>query len=228
MLKSEMVAKNPLRAFDQNRDGGLEPGQSGMIAARAGTGKTALLIQLSLDNLFRGNSVLHVSIGETVTHVQAWYEEIFRDLSLGYDLEQSRTVWDEAVAGRLILTFRKDLFSIPTLKERLTDLVEQVIFKPRVVVIDGLDLNSANHELFEEVKNFARESGLKVWSATRTHRDDGEIGALLEPLNDVFDVVLAIAPSKDALKLTAYKNPRKPDEQITVDLDPKTMLLVST
>ena len=72
MLKTEMIAKNPLRAFDQQREGGLMPGQSGLIAARAGTGKTALLIHIALDNLFRGVSVLHVSIGETVSHVQAW------------------------------------------------------------------------------------------------------------------------------------------------------------
>ena len=46
-------------------------------------------------------------------------------------------------------------------------------------------------------------------------------------MKDVFDVVLAIAPTKEKLNLTAFKNPSKPDEQITVNLDPKTMLLVS-
>jgi KaiC/GvpD/RAD55 family RecA-like ATPase len=179
MLKSEMVAKNPLRAFDQHHDGGLEPGQTGLIAARAGTGKTALLIQVALDNLFRENPVLHVSVGETVSHVQAWYEEIFRDLATGYDLEMSRQVWEDAVRNRLILTFRVDAFSVETLEERLTDLIEQEIFRPRVVVIDGFDLHRDERATLDALRSFARAAGLKVWVAARTHREDGALAEMV-------------------------------------------------
>ena len=214
MLKSEMVAKNPLRAFDQHHDGGLEPGQTGLIAARAGTGKTALLIQVALDNLFRDNSVLHVSVGETVSHVQAWYEEIFRDLATGYDLEMSRQVWEDAVRNRLILTFRVDAFSVATLEERLTDLMEQEIFRPRVVVIDGFDLHRDERETLDALRSFARAAGLKVWVAARTHREDGALAEMVEPLSDLFEVVLGIEPTSDAVRLTAYKNPRQEGEMI--------------
>lgn len=226
MLKSEMVAKNPLRAFDQHHDGGLEPGQTGLIAARAGTGKTALIIQIALDNLFRGNPVLHVSVGETVSHVQAWYEEIFRDLAVGYDLEMSRQVWEEAVRNRLILTFRADVFTVDTLQERLTDLTEQEIFRPRVVVIDGLDLHRDERQTLDDLRAFARAQGLKVWVATRTHRADGALADMVEPLSDLFEVVLGIEPSSDAVRLTAYKNPSQKNGA-SVRLDPKTLLLVS-
>lgn len=227
MLKSEIVAKNPLRAFDQQRDGGLEPGQTGLIAARAGTGKTALLIQIALDNLFRSNPVLHVSIGETVSHVQAWYDELFRDIASGYELEMAKSVWDEAESNRLILTFRSGAFDAATLEERLSDLIEQDIFKPRVVVLDGLDLHKDSREILASVKDFARRSGLKIWVAARTHRDDGDLADLIKPLEDLFDVVLGIEPSKDKLHLSAYKNPTKQGEKISVELDPKTLLLVS-
>lgn len=228
MLKSEMVAKNPLRAFDQQRDGGLEPGQTGLIAARAGTGKTALLIQIALDNLFRNSPVLHVSIGETVGHVQAWYEEIFRDLAVGYDLEKARQVWDEAVAKRLILTFRTDVFTVETLKERLSDLVAQDIFKPRTVLVDGLDLHRDSRGTLEALRTFSREYGIKCWVACRTHAEDGPLADLVSPMNDLFDVILGIEPTSDAIKLTAYKNPGHDGEaQTAVSLDPKTLLLVT-
>ncbi|PLX43654.1 MAG: cytoplasmic protein [Deltaproteobacteria bacterium] len=228
MLKSELVSKNPLRAFDQNHEGGLAPGQTGLIAARAGTGKTAMLIQIALDNLFRGNTVLHVSIGETVSHVQAWYEEIYRDLALGYDLEMARSVWEEAVTNRLILTFRNNVFSVDTLKERLSDLIEQNIFSPRVVLIDGVDLHKQSRELLDSLRTYTRESGLKTWVATRTHREDGELNEMVAPIEDLFDVIVAIEPNADGLSLSAYKNPTAAEgEEVSVILDPKTLLLSS-
>jgi archaellum biogenesis ATPase FlaH len=227
MLKSELIAKNPLRVFDQQREGGLGPGQTGLIAARAGTGKTALLIQIALDNLFRGNPVLHVSVGETVNHIQAWYEEIFRDLAHDYDLEMARQVWEESVRNRLILTFRAGAFSSETLKERLGDLTEQGIFNPRVMVVDGLDLHREKKEAFESLRDFARQSGLKVWVAIRTHRDDGSIGDLVTPIESFFNVVLSIEATGDGIKLTAVKNPSRPESTESVTLDPKTLLLIN-
>lgn len=227
MLKSEMIAKNPLRAFDQHREGGLKPGQAGLIAARAGTGKTALLTHIALDNLFRGSTILHVSIGETVSHVQAWYEEIFRDLALGYDLEQSRRVWDEIIPNRLILTFRAETFSVKILEERLNDLMAQDIFKPRVIVLDGLDLLKDNSEALTELKSYVRELGLKAWVAARSHREQGDIAGMLDPIAEHFEVILGIEPKGDALELTAFKNPNEDVKKLSVSLDPKTLLLVS-
>lgn len=227
MLKSEMIAKNPLRAFDQQREGGLLPGQTGLIAARAGTGKTALLTHISLDSLFRGLAVLHVSVGETVSHVQAWYEEIYRDLALGYDLEQSKRVWDEIIPNRLILTFRAEAFKVSTLEERLNDLIAQSIFKPKVLVLDGLDLNKDNREALNELKNYVRKTGMKAWIAARSHKELGELTEIVEPISDLFEVVLGIEPKGDTLLLTEIKNPAHGEDGRTVTLDPKTYLLAA-
>lgn len=227
MLKSEMIAKNPLRAFDQHREGGLQPGQSGLIAARAGTGKTALLTHIALDNLFRGASVLHVSVGETVSHVQAWYEEIFRDLAVGYDLEQSRKIWDEIIPNRLILTFRAETFSVKILEERLDDLVAQGIFKPRVIVLDGMDLMKDNRDAMKELKSYVRELGLKAWVAARSHREQGDLAQMLDPIAEHFELILGIEPKGETLELSAYKNPNAEMNEQAVSLDPKTLLLVA-
>lgn len=227
MLKSEMIAKNPLRAFDQHREGGLQPGQAGLVAARAGTGKTALLIHIALDNLFRGNQILHVSVGDSVSHVQAWYEEIYRDLAVGYDLEQAKKVWEEILPNRLILTFRAETFSVKTLEERANDLIAQSIFKPRIIVLDGLDLNNDNREALLELKDYIRQSGLKAWVAARSHREGGDLKSMLTPIEDIFEVVLGIEAKGDTLELTAFKNPAQGDTSSTVSLDPKTLLLVS-
>jgi hypothetical protein len=227
MLKNELVAKNPLRALDQSRDGGLAPGQMGLVAARAGTGKTAFLIQVALDSLFRGSPVLHVSLGESVGHVKAWYDEIFRDLANGYDLEKSREVWDDAERNRLILTFRVQAFSAEKLEERLGDLVEQDIFHPRVVLVDRMDLAEDVRPTLEALSRFAREKGLKVWVSCRTHREAGDTRDVLAPLQDLFQVIVALEPRADSVALTVVKNPSGPQAEKAIALDTKTLLLTS-
>jgi hypothetical protein len=227
MLKSEMIAKNPLRALDQSPDGGLVPGQMGLVAARAGTGKTAFLIQVALDNLFRGNPVLHVSIGETVNHVKAWYEEIFRDLAVGYDLDKAREVWREVEQNRLIMTFRVDVFSSEKLAERLGDLVEQGIFAPRVVLIDGLELSPATGPIFEGLGRFAQERNLKIWVACRSHREAGELATLLTPVEDFFHVVVGLEPRAGSTALRVFKNASGIEGQKPISLDTRTLLLVA-
>lgn len=227
MLKNEMVAKNPLRALDQSSDGGLVPGQMGLVAARAGTGKTAFLIQVSLDNLFRGNPVLHVSVGETVSHVKAWYEEIYRDLAEGYDLEKSREVWQEVERNRLILTFRVQAFKVERLEERVQDLVEQGIFEPRTMLVDGLELDGDLRPTMEMLGEYARSRGLKVWVACRTHRDAGPLPELVAPIEDLFQVAVGLEPKKEAVALSIFKNPSGIEGKAPISLDPRTLLLVS-
>ena len=227
MLKSEMVAKNPLRALDQTREGGLAPGQMGLVAARAGTGKTAFLIQVSLDNLFRGNPVLHVSVGETVSHVKVWYEEIFRDLAAGYDLERARDVWREAEENRLILTFRVEIFSVEKLEERLEDLLQQGIFDPRVVLVDGLEMGPGLRPAAEGLGRFARARGLKVWVASRTHRAAGDLEQLVAPEEDLFQVVVGLEPCAEMTALRVFKNPSGIEGKAPIYLDPRTLLLAS-
>ncbi|MBI5015156.1 MAG: AAA family ATPase [Deltaproteobacteria bacterium] len=227
MLKTEMVAKNPLRALDQSREGGLAPGQMGLVAAHAGTGKTAFLIQVALDNLFRGNPVVHVSVGETVSHVKAWYEEIFRDLAQGYDLEKAREVWEEAERNRLILTFRVQAFSVEKLEERLGDLVEQGIFHPRMILVDGLDLSNDLSPTLLSLSSFARDKGLKIWVAGRSHRASGQLADVVRPLSDVFQVVVGLEPKADTTALRIFKNPSGVEGGTAIALDPHTLLLVS-
>ncbi|MBE0618632.1 MAG: AAA family ATPase [Proteobacteria bacterium] len=227
MLKNELIAKNPLRALDQSRDGGLVPGQVGLVAARAGTGKTAFLIQVALDNLFRGNPVLHVSIGETVSHVKAWYEEIFRDLAAGYELEKAKEVWDEVEAQRMIMTFRVQAFSVEKLDERLDDLVQQGIFQPRIVVVDGFELGSDLRPALEALGAFARTRGLKVWVTARSHREEGPIEPLVAPVADLCQVIVCLEPQHDAISLRVCKNPSGGHGQPPIALDPRTLLLVS-
>ncbi|MHB8763625.1 MAG: ATPase domain-containing protein [Deferrisomatales bacterium] len=227
MLKNEMVAKSPLRALDQTRDGGLMPGQIGLVAARAGTGKTAFLTHVALDNLFRGNSVLHVSLGETVGHVKAWYDEVYRDLAADCDLERAREVWEEAERIRMIMTFRVQAFTVDKLEERLSDLVEQGVFRPKVVLVDRLDLNDEPRPTLEALGRFARAHGLKVWVSCRSHRDMGDLRQAAAGIEDLCQVIVGLEPRGESVALQVLKNPAGGEGKAALSLDPRTLLLVS-
>ncbi|MEJ2136649.1 MAG: hypothetical protein P8X86_15575, partial [Desulfofustis sp.] len=65
MGKEDLISSNPLRVL--GLDNKAEEGRQslGLVMARAGLGKTAILVQIALDSMLRGNRVLHVAIGET-------------------------------------------------------------------------------------------------------------------------------------------------------------------
>jgi hypothetical protein len=47
-------------------------------------------------------------------------------------------LWDAILPHRFIMTFKVEGFSVPKLEERLTDLTEQGIFFPNMIILDGL------------------------------------------------------------------------------------------
>ena len=57
MLKKDLILKNPLRALEPETGPNAAPHRMGLVIARHGVGKTALLVQFALDSLLRGNNV---------------------------------------------------------------------------------------------------------------------------------------------------------------------------
>lgn len=225
MLKSELVAQNPLRALDQGSDGGLEPGQLGLIAARAGTGKTAFLVQVALDNLFRGHAVFHVSVGETVGHIKAWYEEVFHDMAEGYNLDKAREAWNEAEHSRLIMTLQVDAFSIEKIEERFTELLEQNIMKPEVLLVDNLASNNVLADNIKELKDFAVKNNLKIWIALKAQESADDVLEKIKTVEDFFQVIVLLESGPKAVSLNVFKNPSGTIGKTPITLDPKTLLL---
>ena len=57
MFKKEVNEQSPLRILEASIHGGLGKGNLGVVAARAGVGKTACLVQIGLDDLLRDKHV---------------------------------------------------------------------------------------------------------------------------------------------------------------------------
>lgn len=228
-MGNELIVNNPLRALGlEEKAGGTVQSMMGLVMARAGLGKTAILVQLALDCMLLGNKVLHVSIGEGVDKTRTWYDDI---LSLLTDGEKIESI-PEVMKNRMIMTFKESSFSKALLEERLDDLVQQNIYKPECLIIDGYDFESNDKESLEGLRDFMKERGLKmIWFSAVSHRGDDRVSqdgvpAPCHELDSLFDTVLLINPEGDAMKLDILKcDSCSVDPGSTLMLDPSTMLI---
>ena len=151
------TSNNPLGALGLENNGDGESNRMGLVMARAGLGKTAILVQLALDSIVRGNKVLHVSIGESVDKTRAWYDDIIALLR-----DEGTKIDYELLQNRMIMTFKESTFTQAILEERLDDLVQQNIYRPECLIIDGYDFTVNDHDALAELKEFMMKHGLKM------------------------------------------------------------------
>ena len=229
MENNELKVNNPLRALGlEDKSGSGLQAMMGLVMARAGLGKTAILVQFALDCMLLGNKVLHVSIGEGVDKTRAWYDDI---LSLLTDGEKIDSI-PEIMKNRMIMTFKESSFSKALLEERLDDLVKQNIYKPECLIIDGYDFVNNDKESLEGLRKFMNDRGLKmIWFSAVSHRDDKRVSldgvpAPCHEVDSLFETVLLIKPVGDSMKLDILKcDSCKLDPGTTLMLDPSTMLI---
>lgn len=211
MLKKDLILKNPLRALEPETGPNAAPHRMGMVIARRGVGKTAMLVQIALDSLLRGNSVVHVSVGQNLDKAKTWYEDLFQDLSRSYRLDHAGEVHDEIARKRMIMTFKAASFSGPKLEERLNDLIYQDIFRPDCLVIDGYDFENATRGQVQDLLDLTQAMSLHTWFSAVRHRDDPRTSDLGVPapcdqFEGLFDTILLLDPEERGIALRTLKD----------------------
>jgi hypothetical protein len=229
MLRNDLIMRNPLRLMGHESEDILAPGDFGALLARAGVGKTALLVQLSLNSLLQGKNVLHISLQDPVNKVSVWYEEVFSRIAQQYDIHQMDQLWDTILPHRFIMTFQVEGFTVPKLEERLTDLIEQDIFNPQMMLIDGLPFDDTVGDVLQQLKALTQKYAMHAWFTVRTHRhetpnDDG-IPLQLVQVADLFEVALQLVPEGKQVHVKALQRPDSASEIPDLVLDPSTMLI---
>lgn len=231
MLKKDLIFRNPLRLLGAERESILQPGDFGAILARAGVGKTALMVQFALNSLLESKSVLHISLDDPVKKVGLWYDEVFRHIAETYKLAQMDQLWDAILPHRFIMTFKVEGFSVPKLEERLTDLIEQGIFFPNMMIIDGLPFTEDSRRLLQDLKQLALKQALPIWFSVRTHRHEADsadpdgIPAVFQQTADLFAVLIRLQPEGDEIYVRLLKGGRVESRNKDLRLDPATMLI---
>jgi len=226
MTKKDVSLYNPLDFIDYETENIIPEGWFGAVLARAGVGKTAFLVQIAISALVRGKNVLHISLNNPVEKVSLWYKEVFSNL-----VEQCKTdrLWESILPHRFIMTFKIEGFSVPKLEERLTDLTEQNIFSPDMVVIDGLPFDESTQNSFPGLKALAKKHSMHIWFAVRIHREEQHntdgMPVRFSKVADLFDLAIQLKPEGKEIHVRILKGDAKTVEHPVLLLDPSTMMI---
>jgi hypothetical protein len=229
MMKKDLLLRNPLHQLGLTSEDSLPDGAFGAVLARAGIGKTAFLVQIALHTMLRDRNILHISLDDPVDKVTLWYREVFNLLAEKRNVKASAPLWDDLLPHRFIMTFKVERFSVPKLKERMTDLVEQDIFSPHTLIVDGMPFEGDLRGQIEELKGLVTAAGVRCWFTMRTHRHEAPtpdgMPPQLAPLQDLFDVAVQLLPDGKDIHIRILKGLETPSGETAVRFDPATMLI---
>jgi KaiC/GvpD/RAD55 family RecA-like ATPase len=197
MIQNELIARSPLRILERSTHGGLGKGNLGVLAARRGVGKTACLVHVATDQLLRGKHVIHVSFAMNAAHIVDWYEDIFREISQQYSLEQTMAVHDEIVPRRIIMNFNQQTMRLAQAIGSVRAMIREGHFTADCVVVDGYDFARADLEELRLVRSFAAEQGLEIWFAAslgdeQPRYDKAGVPELLGPFMEQISVLICL------------------------------------
>lgn len=205
--------RSPVRALAAHMGDPLRAGQLGVIAAGAGTGKSALLVHLALDHALSGQAVLHVAVRGTVAHVRSFYEQLLQ-ATLEASVDRTQLAW-QVERHRIIHSYRDKAFGADPLRASIDMLREFAEFQPQLVVIDGLGVSEAGNAA-AELSRLAAALTIPIW-VTIPHE-----GALPEPLLDACFRSVSLVTVARSVRLQVT-DAGQPPQVVPVDLDPVTL-----
>lgn len=230
MHRKEVNERSPMRVLEQAIRGGLGHGNIGVMVARPGLGKTAFLVGVAMDDLLRGQKVLHVSLDHTVEKVRDYYDDIYAEIAHKRELEDVWKVRVEMERNRRIHCYPPENFSVAKLREAIGFMKEHGEFEPVAIVIDGWKFQDKTVGDIRKIRDIAKELQAEVWMSATTHRESerNERG-VPEPvahLEGELDVILSMAHDGNSVHVGLHKGHENPDvTDIKLALDPTTMLL---
>ena len=227
------LRRSPRTLLERDGHPGPGPGKLGLVMARAGVGKTAVLTGIGVDAMLSGQKVLHVSIERTIDKIREWYDEkLVEMLKHNKKLDHLGPLQLTMERNRHIHTFVGQSFSLERIRHTLDLLRDAMEFVPAVIILDRTEYTELDETTIGELKAMAAEIGAEVWMACRTHREDppapGHLPPPADTFEDVVDVAFSLVPQDAKVRLHVLKDR---DEMIGKDLnillDPQSLLLVT-
>jgi hypothetical protein len=228
----DFLKLSPLKILESSVHKELGKGNLGVLIARAGVGKTSCLIHIAFDKLFREEKLVHVSLKDAPEKVAAYYNAIFYDLVTVLDIEnehETRALLDK---NRIIFAYLKESFNLHRLHKSLTNLASEVNFKPKTLIVDGVNFEEAGRDMFEGFKEIAKEFDLEVWFSALSHRHITQVNEKGIPfpcnnLDDLFSLIIQLSSKPSEVFLTLLKDhDTEHTPYATVRLDPNNYLVM--
>ena len=226
----DFIKVSPLRLLEMSSQKRLGSGNLGVLMARAGVGKTACLIHIAFDKLFRREKLVHISLEHNPEKVASYYNVIFTDLVKALDIKDEYENRILLERNRMILAYMNQSFEVSRLRENLKNLVEKIDFSPDSLIVDGLDFKSAGRDIFEGIKEVAAQFRAEVWFSALSHRHITDVNERGIPypcsrMDDLLSIIIQLEPTQSGVFLKLLKDHNSPvPPDAVVSLDPNTYL----
>jgi len=227
---NDFIKVSPLKLLEMSSGDGLGKGNLGVLIARAGVGKTACLIHIAFDMIFRKQKLVHVSLEDTPEKVMSYYNVIFSDLVKALDIKdetESRMLLER---NRMILAYLNKSFEIKRLMRNLNNIREQIDFIPDILIVDGLDFEKVDAETMKGFKKVAEEFDVEIWFSALSHRHITEKNEKGIPypcsrVDEYLSVIIQLDPGESGIFLKLIKDhDHEVKEDSNIRLDPNTFL----
>jgi len=165
---------------DDLMDGGLAPGELGVVMAPAGIGKSWLLINIGANAIRNGKNVVHFTLELNQNYVGQRYDSVITGIpaqnlkNYQEDIENKMS----RISGELVIKYYPTKsVGVMALKAHI-EKSSMLNKAPDLVIVDYADLlkvsakdkHEALEELYEELRGMAGEYGVPVWTATQAGR----------------------------------------------------------
>src|SRR5210317_551037 len=171
-------------------DGGLGPGELGVVVAPSGVGKTWILTAIGAEAVRSGLSVVHYTMELSEHYVGARYDTVFTGIPSA-DLKDKKEEVKSRIKnlrGRLLIKyFPPKGVTVKKLQQHIEKMVT-LDNKPDVIIVDYADLllssSTKNDSTYQEqggvyidLRGMSGELEIPIWTASQTNRSaiDSEV-----------------------------------------------------
>jgi hypothetical protein len=167
---------------DELMDGGLGPGELGVVMAPSGIGKSWFLSKIACSAVQKGLNVLHYTLELSESYVGQRYTTILTGIQTSEHKERK----DEIVRkikntpGRVRIKYYPPQFASSKTLSAHIEKLKASGFNPNLIIIDYADLlkSGSNRDglyaelggIYEELRGLSGEMAIPIWTATQTNR----------------------------------------------------------
>jgi replicative DNA helicase len=168
---------------DDLMDGGLGPGELGVVMAPSGIGKSWFLSKIACSAVKAGLNVLHYTLELSENYVGQRYTTILTGIQTSEHGQRREEIIKKikSLKGRVKIKYYPPRFASAKTLSAHIDKVKATGFNPDLIIIDYADLlNSADRGkdglyaelggIYEELRGLSGMVGCPVWTATQTNR----------------------------------------------------------
>jgi len=171
------------KVIDELMDGGLGPGELGVVMAPSGIGKSWFLSKIACSALQKGKNVLHYSLELSESYVGQRYTTILTNIQTSEHKERKDEIIRKikGTPGRVRIKYYPPQFASSKTIAAHIEKLKQIGFSADLIIIDYADLlksGNGNRDglyaelggIYEELRGLSGEHGIPIWTATQTNR----------------------------------------------------------